>query len=395
MISIIFSLILSFLLFTFGHIDTIPSLSYIFGGISIIILLILPLMNIFGYQLLQKASHSTTPLLIHYYRKDHIIRSMNVYFFCFALFTLFLAIAYQAFNIPLKSLIIGWVILFGIFLDLLRHYIKHSLHYLDPETIMKRIEHAARESIQNDQIENLWDSVDAFSEIGIKAIDSNSTSIANKMLDDLQITVKNYLQSEKSISHTTRKRLKDITGGDEISYTLVYVLQRLELLFEKAIRNHIETICSQIIILTGKIIYSAAQFDLSLTNYPLHFFGKFVEQAQKHNMNDVAVKGTITLLEVAKSIVNDIDIKYAELQPPFNAIIGILENVQKTTFKRDKNIDIKILREPFRELQELFQSEKLANHPDTPAILGNIRRVLTDFDALEMVMKSMPSLPTE
>jgi hypothetical protein len=46
--------------------------------------------------------------------------------------------------------------------------------------------------------------------------------------------------------------------------------------------------------------------------------------------------------------------------------------------------------QPFKELEELFQSDKMRAHADAPVILQNIKRVLGEFEALQAVMSAMP-----
>ena len=49
--------------------------------------------------------------------------------------------------------------------------------------------------------------------------------------------------------------------------------------------------------------------------------------------------------------------------------------------------------QPFKDLRALFQSEKAKDHQDTPVILQNIDRVLGEFEALQMVMSTIPPIP--
>ena len=90
---------------------------------------------------------------------------------------------------------------------------------------------------------------------------------------------------------------------------------------------------------------------------------------------------------------NDIDIKYLEIRDPYLSIINGLEVLAKGTFKRDKTTNIAILMQPFKDLKVLFQSEKAKEHQDTPVIMQNIDRVLGEFEALQMVMNTIPPIP--
>jgi hypothetical protein len=125
----------------------------------------------------------------------------------------------------------------------------------------------------------------------------------------------------------------------------------------------------------------------------LRFLGKLAKRAQDEGLEETALKASCILSEVAKAIMNDVDIKYLEIKDSYLSIINGLEVLAKGTFKRDKSTNISFLMQPFKDLKELFQSEKARDHQDTPVIMQNIDRVLGEFEALQLVMSTIPPIP--
>jgi hypothetical protein len=203
-----------------------------------------------------------------------------------------------------------------------------------------------------------------------------------------------FFASSKSVARiNVDKKIEKISGRDEASYTIFYLLQRLELINDRALEYRLETVCRQMIMTLGKIIVSCAKFDLSTVSFPTHFLAKFGLKALQHHFGEVGVLTTSTLLEIAKTILRDVDVTYSELQEPFQSIINGLDAIAKATFKKEKNTSIQVLTQPFEDLKSLFQLDKMVNHPDTPVIRHEIDRVLEEFTVLGQVMRAIPPIP--
>lgn len=203
-----------------------------------------------------------------------------------------------------------------------------------------------------------------------------------------------FYASSKSISRANVDvEVEKQTGQDEASYTLFYLLQRLELINDKALRNRLETICREMIMALGKIIVYGAELDLSLVSFPTHFLVKFGLKAQQHHFNEVAELTTSTLTEISKSIVNNVNLTYAELVDSFHSIINGLVSLAKGEFQQNKFANIKVLTQPLVDLKELMNNPKIANHRDAPAIRLEIDRALSEFQMLEQVMRALPPIP--
>lgn len=396
LIAIIIALLLDFS--SIGR-ETTPNLTAM--GIIIVaaatLFLFLPSLAIaFSWSPLQKAEQNLTPHVIDLYLKDNHLRLLNIILLLFPLVSFAIAIDILFLDLVNKNVMLSaWIILLGISLDALRQLMRRISSYLDPFYVVTYFTHEANKSIQNDRQVDLCNWIDSLSEVAMRSVQRSSTSLCIQVNDELQHIFRLYLQSSKSISHRSVQDQKTKALGieDWASYTLFFLLQRLEMINTKASEMRLEPICSNIVTVMGKIIIDAAKYDISMPGYPLHFIGKFAVAAQNKGLQDVGPKAVLTLLEVAKTILAEIDVTYAELQEPFFSLISQMNEITKEMFRQDKTLSIKLLTQPFHDLKDLFKSEKMANHQDTPAILQKIDGVLAEYDALENVMRAVPPIP--
>lgn len=380
--------------------ETLPQVTVTIMGITIItvatLFLFLPvLINALAWSPLQKAEQNLTPRISTLFRKDRSLRIASAFLLFFSLISYLIAFDILFFNFLNKNIASPvWIVLLGVALDALHLSLSKISKCLDPFYVVDMYGHEAQLCIQNGEELDLCYWIDALSEIAIRAMQRNSMSLCNHSVDALQRTARIFMECSKSIAHAEPDGQAKAMGiGDAVSYMLFFLLQRLEMINDKGIEQRLEPVCSSIITAIGKIVIASAKCDISLPTYPLQFLGRFAVNAQRKGLLEVGPKATCTLIEVAKSILTDIDITYAELQPPYFSLIAQLEAIAKEMFARDKTINIKLLMQPFEDLKTLFSTEKMAAHQDTPAILNDINRVLAEFSALDDVMRAMPPMP--
>lgn len=359
-----------------------------------VILVITSLIYMLALIPLQRLEQALISRLVHLFRQDRAVRLNQKLLFVFPLVSYTCAAAMLLMNWSHKPLLFAlWLVLFGFAIDLIRHHIKRSFNFLDPFYLIDTFTHEAKKSIKAEQDEALWDSLDSLSELSLQSIDKNKISLSTQTLNAFPSIMHAFFVSSKSIAHTNQdKEVEQQTGRDEASYTLFYLLQRLQSIYNKALQKHLETVCSQVIVVLGKIIVYGAQLDLSMVSLPTHFLGKFATNAQKRQMNEVSQIAISTLLEIAKTILTEINVTYSDLKTPFQTIINSLDSIAKEIFRQDKNSNIQLLIQPLKDLKALFSTEKMASHPDTPAILQSINNVLAEFEALEQVMRTIPPI---
>lgn len=367
----------------------------IIAGMGALMLFLTGLTLSLNYIPLQSAEQNITPRVLELYQKDKFILLAPMGILGFTFLSMFLAFNQEYFNFikPFQSILI-WTVGFGISLDLFGLIWRRTLYFINPFKTVSLFVHRAKKSIQDNKEVELCDTIDAISEIGIKSAINNNTALCIEALSELRHTMRVFLESFKTIGHEVQDPdLKKIGVRDTVSFVIFYALQRFEMIFDLALEKKIEPICSTIITALGKITVFAAKYDITMTNYPLHFLNKLALKALGKNLSEVGVKSSLVILDTAKTIVNEMDVAYMELQPPFLSMINTLDAIAKETFKQDKKINIKILLQPFYDLKELMQSDKIATQQDTPVILSEIVRVIGEFETLETVLKTIPPLP--
>jgi hypothetical protein len=344
---------------------------------------------------LQTEEKSFSPRVFELFRKDVLMRLINPSLELLPLISIFLGVLLYVMEASDKIKIIClWIFLLGVQFDLLRHLLGRIQNFFNPYGVVSMMTKAAKSSIQNDREMELCDWIDSIAEIAVKAIPRSSTSLANDAVNELQVISKIFLESSKSIGYENQDAQSKKMGiTDKISFTLFYLFQRLELINDKAIQYKLEPICSNIITTLGKIILNSAKCDISLTNFPIHYLGKFALRAQQNQLEEVGIKASLTLFEVAKTLLDVIDPTYFVIKDAYFSLITQMHEIAKETFKQDKNTRIDLLTQPFRDLKERFKTEKMVNHPDTPEIISKIDNVLAEFDALELILRTIPPLP--
>lgn len=348
-----------------------------------------------AYRPLQISEQNLTPRIIELFKKDTHFKFIHIVLLSFVLLSLFLIFESSLLDsYSPRVLIVIWLLFFGVSCDLILHAIRRTMAYLNPLSAIKMFSHAARLSIENNRDAELCEWVDALAEIGIKSINRLSSSVCNYTVGEMTDALRIFLESSKTIAHPIQEQPnKSLEGKDDISFTLLYFLDRFELLFKRALEQNVESVCSNIITSIGKIAIYAAKCDLSLMSYPAFLIGKLSRRAQENKLSELALKGTCTLVETSKIIVNDIDLTYMELQDPFLSVLTQLNEIAKESFRQNKNTNIKMLVQPIQDLRTLFQEGKIQEHRDTPVILAAIDAVLSEWDSVEAVMRTMPVIP--
>ena len=399
MIGTLFSIFLAVLLWLDPHthgasLGTVTRAIMIVASLSLLFLL--PLAYLFAWVPLQKAEQNNTPRILDMFQKDRYVHLATGWIIAFSLATIVLASDVIYPSISQKDWFFpAWLILLGISLDSFFALLRRVLSYVNPFSVIKIFTQQAKVSIANDRDSDLCEAIDALAEVAIKGVQKHSTSICHAALAEEQLIIKDFLGASKSIAHSGNQDAQAKSFGikDTVNFTLFYLYQRLDIIYDKALKNQLEPTCSLIITILGKVAFDAAKYDVSLASAPLRFIGKFAKRAQDQGFEETVMTASSVLLVVAKEMISEINLSYYEIKDPFLSIINGMEILSKEAFKRDKTMNISLLMQPFRELRALFAGDKIKNHLDTPLIVQNIDRILGEYEALFIVMNTMPTIP--
>jgi hypothetical protein len=370
-------------------------ISFILIFISIVFFCLFTYLQSILWISLQKGEKNFTPHLLDLYKKDRLLRFVNLGLETLPLLSIFLTIVLLVFEISNKiGIFCFWIVLLGIAIDFIRFHMKQIQSYINPYTVISMMTKRAKYSIEAKQEKELCDWIDAISEISIKAVPSFNTSLANAGVNELQNIANFFLKTVQNKELSSQNEKKFQSGSeDKANFILFYLFQRLELINTKAVNYSLEPICSNILTNLGKITLGAVNYDISLTTYPIHYLGKFSLFAQQNRLEEVGIKASLTLYEVAKSLLEANDLTYLVIKDPFFSLIIQMHEIAKEIFKQNKNTRIDILTQPFRELNNAFKSEKMIHHQDSAAIINKIEGVLAEFSALELVLRTIPPIP--
>lgn len=397
MFGTIISLIIAAGLFLYrGSLDGLHDIGWlpvVFIVVPALFMLGQTLIMLFSWLPLQKAEVKLTSHIVETFSEDKNLQILNLGMLVFLFISYLIALDFTLLkNFTSSELIILWTVLLGIACDLKIQTIQRVTKYLNPFEVVDIFAAKALASIRDTNDLELCNWIDSLTETAIKAIDRKSTSLTIHSMNKLGDVIKTYLEAEKSLSHSEEAEAKQVGSSDPISFMLFFIFQRLEMINQRAIDERLELICSDLMALLGKIAIYATQFDVTLAGFPIHYMGKFAKQAQENKLQEVAERASLTLLEVGKAILQQKNLQYLEIKDPFLSIISHMDNIAKETFRKNKETNIKLLVQPFRDLKALFTEENVASHRDTPVIIQSIDRVIEEFVTLESVMMAIPPI---
>lgn len=346
---------------------------------------------------LQRAEYEITPRIFELLKNDSHFKWANILLFSLSLIVLFFSLSPLSATISPFWTMSFLILAFGIITDLFYHMIRRIYSYLDPFTAIKHFTLSAKKSLANHQEEKLSDWMESLSEIALKSIDKGNFSLSSTAVNESSHIINAFLESAQK-----RQALPDAKGvpparisEEETNYLLIFFLDRLESVYNKAFVKKDASMCSQMMTLLGKTAIKAAQTNPSYATYPIYLIGKFSRQAEENGLTDLSLKGSCTLVELSKSIVENFSPPPQEFKDPFLSVIAQLDEIAKAAFKRDKTLNINFLSYPLQDIKNIFQAEKMTSYQDTQLLLKELSSVLAEWDALEGVMKMMPPLKQE
>lgn len=367
-------------------------LSAIFFFTSVFLSALLPYLYANAWGAVQRAELKATPRVTELFYSDRFLFLARLWCIFFPLAVLFLALDLTVFGIIKKPVVLGLlIVLFGITLDVIYQAFKVMSDFLSPTLVLKRFSSAAKDSIKEERYGDFCAWIDAISEVGLHAVHSMRLSLCMQSLDDLQEALRHFLNASKSISHRLPNVTEEGKGQttDTVPYVLLFAFQRLEMIDNAAAKMKLEPVCSYIINVLGKISLDAAQYDITVAQYPLLFMGRLTKLALENELPEVASKATSALMALGKTLPNKVDLTYLEIAPFYTGIVSQLDENARAIFRNDKNVNISILLQPFTDIKALFDKGKLESHQDAPAIRSAVDNVVSQYKTLEDVMKSM------
>ena len=328
---------------------------------------------------LQAASVESSSKALHFARRDMKLNFLTLVWISFALFSFFVA-AFSS-----DWLFIIWVIWLGLSIDAIYLYTRFATGYADPYQLVQIFLSKGKKYFGSKHHQELCSVIDGIGEISLKALYQRSIPLTIEGVSTLDRLADSYLEVKGQ--EASQQGMKE-----QVNYTLGFLLHRMQLIFDQAAEDRLEVVANQIILSLSKLTMSVARFDMELTSLPLHFLESFFQTAKDYELKEVSINSSIIMLETAKSLLADPELRERQIGTFMFAVIEQMERFAKGMFREDKNTPISLLTDPFRELKLLVESQ-LPPFPDSAAIARDLDRVLISFQALESVLKSVPNIP--
>lgn len=400
MIGTLFSLLVALFIYLnpvgVESLENIPLIAATLLIISGLFVFIQTLLTALIWNPLQRGERDLTPRSVELFSKDRHLKWTNAFLLMFVLITFVISVEVVFFDhLNKMTLLAGWVVLFGFAIDTLHHFFKRIMSYLDPYKIVQMLKDQAFFYIKEERELDLCRTIDALSDTTLKALHRHTPSLSVHTLKEMSSILDAFLEASKSITHHETDEQTTAAGiQDKVRYTMFYVFDRIEYIHSESVLKQNQPICIECLKSLGKATISAAKYDISLADYPIHYFGKLVKAAQKEKISEVGELASCTLIEVSRTITTEVNLEYLEIQDAFLSIITYMHEIAKEMFRQDKSRDLNLLMQPFYHLKTLFETDKMKAHRDTATIVKSIDAVLEEFLTLLQVLQTMPPLPT-
>jgi hypothetical protein len=337
-------------------------------------LLIIPVIRGFIFGSMHSSSVEGSARALTMARKDRVLLASAVLWIAFVLFSFLVAI------FQLNSLYFVWIVAFGVAIDAALYFTTRAQRYIDPYGLIEVFSNESKGLFSPKNQKELTYAIDGLAEVGIKGLYQRSIGLTSKAVQGLELLGRRFLKQSPE-------------GDESANFTLVYLLQRLDLIYTQAIEDGLETVATGVVVAVSKLTLAVAEYDPAMAALPLHFLQKFTRLALDRGHKEVAENSSISLFEIAKTLLHEHKTYKKGLGMVMLKIISNMEEVAQETFKEDKNTPIQLLTHPFRELKELLETSELGTFLEKDQVKEGLSRVLAEFEALEAVLQSVPNIP--
>ncbi len=320
----------------------------------------------FAYKNVLRTQNKVMSGALMLFQRDRWLSSSIYYFLLFALLSFFLPFAI-------------WVVAFGIGFDLLRYSLERSFKYTDVHFLTKRLSHY----LHGESYEMFELAIDT----AAKAAKKGQISEAQAALDSIQSLIEAYVQE------AARREMRDAAsnGGvrlsflDKVNSLAIFISERLSWLYSIVQEEKCQPIAESIISEYGKMSVFFARHNTKVAAIPLAFLYTCAERSKP----DGLIRISLTLSETVKLLIAYTKEKNESMQALVMTALTTLEQVVKMLYKQNRDVNVVLLMQPFAEIAEFIGQDAMRTFPDRDDVLREIKRVLTEFQALQVVSKKV------
>jgi hypothetical protein len=320
--------------------------------------------------------------------QDKVMVALLASLFAFALFSCSFLVVLYAYPIQ-KLLFMFWMLAAGISFDCMLATIRRMQLYAQPFFIIPKLSSESVKAVRkgHDKIGVEW--FDALIEALDRAVKNKSTHHAHFILEEIENAFEKYVQAEASYMSL----LPEIQGPtllDKVNYLTLRVCKRLEAIGEHAFQEQVETIVEDLVTSLGKLSLFLARVHPTLSHIPLFSIDCCAQHALQFGSEDVVIRSSATISELCKNFIllsKEKNTSYKQLI--FTSLLH-LEEIAKAFFQKNKEMSPALLMQPFAEVGIILADKTLAEVVDREEILQELKRILTEFNALDLVLTKLP-----
>lgn len=284
----------------------------------------------------------------------------------------------------------GWLVITGFLFEWLSRQYRRAATLLDPFEALNRIEKEAlkaKGTLSDVSIEK-WSEV--LEEITTRSLDRDATALASTSTQTLCNITEGYVQKNGSRLSASAPE----ESQQACRYILHNILEKYADLYARASYGGHHSICQQILAGCGKLSILAAEKNPLLASEPIQRISELGLANMRVDEQDLGLKTTRLLVQIGKRIASQKNLEGVSIEPSFLTLISGLEKIAKESFRKNKETPIPLLSEPFKEIQTLFKEGSAATDSGAKAILEKNDQVLSDFANLELVLRTLPPIPS-
>lgn len=395
MIGTILSLITAifFAFHIYGAGGWLPSFGNPFFVVSSLTLLIAGFLGSFlSWQSIVRTQQKVMAAAQEFFFKDNLLRLAMGYLFALVLFSLYMTLAVPiAGAVATATMIYIWFVTFGIGFDVLRWYVRRCYSYSNVEFLVQKVNHELERAVTSKDETKAFQLIEMAIETCASAMRKGQIGFATSSLSLVQQLVETYVKQAARIEVMQLEK-SGPTFLDKVNFICIFVSERLEWVFEIALKEDMQPLCDNLISQYGKLgVFFARHYPQAAT-LPISFLMKCAKLAQEKGESEVVTRAALTLSETCKAFLAVTKERNESIRELSIGTLNSLEKLVKMIFKKSKEINPILLMQPFAEIGEFIGSDQMKSFPDRDIILNEIRRILMEFQSLQIVKQNMETI---
>lgn len=324
------------------------------------------------------------------FMKDRTLFACLYALFAFLLYSVYISLVNSTSVVPLYL----WMIALGVGFDLLCYYLKRSFQYTYAPFLVEKLNSDLEKAVKNKDEAKAFEWLEVAIDTCAKATRKNQIRLASTSLNAVQTLIETYVKevSQADVRQFSHQNGSGLTFLDKVNSLCMFVSERLMWVFEVACKERTQPIAENIISEFGKMSVFFARHNPRVASIPISFLAKCANIAKDGSQEDLLIRIALTLSETSKLLLAYTKERNESFRDLILSSLGTLEQVVKMIFKQNRDINVVLLMQPFAEIGEFIGSDQMRSFPDRDEVIKEIRRVLTEFQALQVVTKNVETI---